>query len=274
LDSSWYVKDFSQSATVDHELVTFIRIRPQTVYQGFGLDPSRKFYPEQEIELDHSFHISSREISASLFFKFVNSLPKDDPTRTKLEKESRGLREIPGDCPIAGISWLEAARFCNWLSLRDRLKPCYFETEELQGDSLYPWSRDSTCNGYRLPTPLEWEAAHRGKTKTRYSFGNSLSRLNQHTITSIHPELYSKSKVARRGLKMPNNFGLFDTNGNTSEWCDTKSDSPEVLLRGGNSTEMTRYFQSSSYQKFTFDNQPDYMTSNSACGFRIVLEID
>lgn len=281
-DSSWFVKNFDQSKTANHELVTFIRIQPHAVFQGFGLNPNdkRQFHrlgEEKEINLDYSFHISAREIPASLFFKFMDSLSSDDPTRIQLEKKSRNLRELPDDFPINGLSWFEAAMFCNWLSKKDRLQPCYYKTDKVlkataQGD-LFEWARDRNCNGYRLPTPIEWEAAHRGNTKTRYSFGKSLSRLSQHAITSIHEGLDSKFKVGSRGLKMPNNFGIFDTVGNASEWCDEPFDLPERMLRGGNSTEMTKYFQSSAYYSLRI-HEPDYATANFASGLRIVVDYD
>jgi len=54
--------------------------------------------------------------------------------------------------PVESLCWMDAAFFCNHLSLQKGLNPCYHLSEK-DGNML----ADHSQNGYRLPTEAEWQ---------------------------------------------------------------------------------------------------------------------
>jgi len=65
---------------------------------------------------------------------------------------------------------------------------------------------------YRLPTEAEYEYAARGGKSFKYSGSNDVSRVAWYSINN-------GSKTHPVGQKAPNDYGLYDMNGNVWEWC-------------------------------------------------------
>ncbi|MEM7386756.1 MAG: formylglycine-generating enzyme family protein, partial [Verrucomicrobiota bacterium] len=126
--------------------------------------------------------------------------------------------------PVGDVSWDHAREYCNWLSLREDLEPCYIQTDENKWAPVPGWKER---NGYRLPTRAEWREACRAGTVTARSFGASNVSWLDHfvwfransrgtkVVDGVHlPEL---KKV---GLLRPNPFGFHDFLGNIVEISD------------------------------------------------------
>jgi sulfatase modifying factor 1 len=132
------------------------------------------------------------------------------PTTQRLYREL--MAKNPGspkgdDLPVNNVTFFDAVRFCNALSKRVGLEPCY----AVQGQDV-KWNR--AASGYRLPTEAEWEYAARAGTRTRYSFGDDDARLGEYAWFGKNA-----SDLQPVGKKRANPWGLYDLYGNVWEWC-------------------------------------------------------
>jgi formylglycine-generating enzyme required for sulfatase activity len=112
------------------------------------------------------------------------------------------------DRPVNNVTWSGAIKFCNQLSKREGLTPCY---EHVRFEVI--WHREA--DGYRLPTEAEWEYACRAGTQTRWSVGDDEARLADHAWYDANAE----GNPHPVGQKLPNPWGLHDMHGNVWEWC-------------------------------------------------------
>jgi formylglycine-generating enzyme required for sulfatase activity len=122
-----------------------------------------------------------------------------DPSHVRKRPPGSGDRH-----PVVYVSSLDAIKFCQWLSTRERKK-------------------------YRLPTEAEWEYAARGKDGRKYPWGNYDRRgdlgnfadrntvfpWSDHEIDDGFPE---SSPVGSFPLGA-SPFGIEDMAGNVWEWC-------------------------------------------------------
>ena len=137
--------------------------------------------------------------------------------------------------PVQNVTWMKAATFCNKLSKRLGLQPCYDESKG--------FACDRRKSGFRLPYSHEWEYACRGDATTPYFWGPD--RNDQFCVPPLTPEELKKvtSKINHSFAKpvkskRPNPFGLYDMVGNVSEWCqDVVQDNADWRVYRGGSWE-------------------------------------
>jgi formylglycine-generating enzyme len=147
--------------------------------------------------------------------------------------------------PVEKVSWYDAVRFCNALSVKEGLQEAY----EIAG-SIVTWKREA--DGYRLPTETEWEYAARGGRygtnsaeplkKAPYSGGT------EPNVVAWYEGNSGKTTQNVAG-KAENQLGLYDMSGNVWEWCwdwygtyprdpvidpeGSSSEAGQKVLRGG-----------------------------------------
>jgi len=130
--------------------------------------------------------------------------------------------------PVRNLLINQIARFCNILSIKDNLEPCYYinikrkpcfdvaEWDEIEQTGLFkPVFLKENLNGYRLPTEDEWMYAAKSGIyleETKYSGSDILEEV----AWSYKDNLNFPQEVAK---KLPNKLGFYDMTGNVWEMC-------------------------------------------------------
>jgi formylglycine-generating enzyme required for sulfatase activity len=159
-------------------------------------------YPKHKVILTNDFFISKYPVTQELWESIMGI-----ELRYRYKKYW-GLRK-----PIVNISWIEAARFCNLLSIKLNCVPVYIFENPALDDTVV--SLNKTANGYRLPTEAEWEYCCRAATATKYWSGDEYKELLKNEWTGDNT-----SKLRSVGKKRENPWGLMDMNGLIGEWCN------------------------------------------------------
>lgn len=157
-----------------------------------------------------AYYLSKVETTQKLWVEIM----KDNPTCV--------LCPTPlGDYqPASNVNWYDVIVFCNKLSVVKGLSPCYSIDGETNPDKWTKGASSIVCDwsakGYRMPNNAEWEYAAGGgaANRTKYAGTNSIEQL----------KLYGWIEGTTEGLhevatKLPNQLGLYDMNGNVTEYC-------------------------------------------------------
>lgn len=185
------------------QLGDLILINAGTFTMGSPLDePWRETDEVQHTVTLDGFYLAKYEVSQADYQSVMNENPSS----------------FPGDNrPVEMVSWFDAVRYCNALSLRDGLTPAYTINDE---DVVW----DNEANGYRLPTEAEWEYACRAGTTSPFSTGGNIT-VEQSNWYSSYPYIEGEGGGAYRRQTVavdtfePNAWGLYNMHGNVSEWC-------------------------------------------------------
>ena len=180
----------------------------------------------QQIQLTKNFIIGKFEVTQAQYQKIMGRNPSYFvPGMTN---SGAGYLDTSNH-PVEQVSWYDAIRFCNALSMQQDLTPCYTNSEnglEIKNGEkiLVNWD----ARGFRLPTDAEWTYCSRAGTTTDFPWGDDESEVtvkqncwyaknaDHYEWTGPHAEKAGSQPV---GTRLPNPWGLHDMFGNVNEWC-------------------------------------------------------
>ena len=189
-----------------------ILMNPGSITMGSPKRESRRDINElqKKVKITKHFFISKNLITENQYKKF---------------KKSTSASNLP----VNNVSWIDAAKFCNWLSRKEGLDQFYI----IKGDRLLYFNTKS--NGYRLPTEAEWEYAAKSNNPTqgeliyawgsdrqiRKLVGNIADQTTEGVLANFVPD-YDDGYLERSpvGSFRSNQNGLNDITGNLSEWVN------------------------------------------------------
>ena len=159
------------------------------------------------VRLDKAFYIARTEVSARHYHAF-------------------NPQTQASNLAINNITWNDAALFCNWLSIQEKLTPFYITDNR----TILGYNPDSI--GYRLPSEAEWEWLARyanRRVATQFIWGNqtmlpknvgNLADESAKGNVAVYIPRYNDGypKLAPIASFQRDNAGLHDLVGNVSEW--------------------------------------------------------
>lgn len=209
--------------------------------------------PAHKVTIAEAFYMGATEVTLAQYRQFKPSF--------------RGTSGNDNNA-VNGLTWEQAAAFCQWLSEKEN-------------------------KTYRLPTEAEWEYACRAGTTTLFNTGDALPDAFQPFYGDLTfldrffpglklPPPYRKGEKPNIQVAQgqPNAWGLYDMHGNLAEWCSDwygpyeagdqtnplgRSEGDFRVIRGGSHSMFARQLRSA--------NRSAWLphTADAKTGFRVVL---
>ena len=166
--------------------------------------------------------VSDHEVTRG---EYKDVMGSDPSTASAYDKDGN---QLEGDAvlnnPVNYVSWYDAIVYCNKLSIKENLTPCYSidgstdpdDWGEVPTSSNSTWNAatcDFEANGYRLPTEAEWEWLARGGENYWFAGSDTVGEVAWYTNNT------NSTGTREVKTKAPNGYGLYDMTGNVGERC-------------------------------------------------------
>ena len=260
----------------------FVKVKGTTITGSESWTPTSDVFVSGRSITISDMYVCDHEVTRGEFKEVMGT---DPSTASAYDKDGN---KLTGDAvlnnPVNYVNWYAAIAYCNKLSLKENLTPCYSvsgvtDWENLDYSSI-PTEKDTNwdaltynkeADGYRLPTEAEWEWLARGGENYTYAGSNTVDDVAWYTTNTND----TGSREVK--TKQANGYGLYDMSGNVYEWCydwygtvrsstaDTGASSSSDRVRRGGSWNRNDSRCAVSSRNF------DYPYShNINCGVRVV----
>jgi len=203
----WYVNSQSQTMVVIPGPVVFTMGSPPAEAGRNDIERPHR------VRILRTFALATAPVTKEQYLRFR-------PTY----RHSEFKRYPEPTCPIGGVTWYDAAVYCNWLSRQEGIPEEQWSYES-KGSEIKLKANYLSLSGYRLPTEAEMEYVTRAGAVTARHFGETEDLLPKYAV-------YFKNSPDRTrpvGSLKPNDFALFDVLGNVYTWCqESYVDYPKV----------------------------------------------
>ena len=260
----------------------FVKVKGTTITGTEEWTPTSNVFVSGRTITIPDMYVCDHEVTRGEFKEVMGT---DPSTADAYDKDGN---ELTGDAvlnnPVNDVNWYDAIAYCNKLSLKENLTPCYSvsgvtDWENLAYSSI-PTTSDTNwdaavcdfeADGYRLPTEAEWEWLARGGENYFYAGSNTIDDV------AWYEKNTSDTGTREVKTKKANGYGLYDMSGNVDEWCydwydtvssntaDTGASSGSYRIRRGGS-----WYYGGNYCQVSNRNCRNPGDRDDDYGFRVV----